>query len=102
MVAEADSNISVHLEVIARNDQHALLEPDSLRQRAGVDAMPIPCEQDGPGLWRDVRNPWRALLYPLADDRIVRRDNAARPGQNLGAARQRDATQTIADRARRD
>src|SRR5262245_63553130 len=54
---EADPKIAVHVEEVARHDEHAVLVAQALRQLERADGMRVADERDRSGLGRHVREP---------------------------------------------
>ena len=60
--SETDAQVSVHLEVIAGDDEHAGFVSQPLDEARRVDGVVITDEGDGAGLGRHVRCERRALV----------------------------------------
>ena len=102
MVAETNSKIPVHLEVIARNEKNALFRAEALDERGRIDLMGIPHEEDRSCLGRHVRHSVGAPVNPFPNQRVIRDDDATGAREDLLAARERNSSQPIADGAGRD
>src|SRR5688572_8773215 len=89
MGAEADSQVAVHREVVSRHHEHALLDAQAFHEDGRVDGMLVLHEGDGARVRRDMREEF-SLLEPRPHDRVVRTDDAARPGEEAVPARWRE------------
>ena len=102
-LTETKTEVTVHAEVIAGDDQHALLLAQTGHERGRVDRMVVAHVDNGARFGRDPVEA-ACLAQPLLHQRQVAAQDAARAFEQARPPlrRERHAREPIAQRARRD
>src|SRR5574340_703159 len=73
-----DAHVAIHLEVIARHDEHVMHLPQPRGQLGRVDCRRVVHKGDGPSLGRDPAHQSLLTVDPARHDRKVLAENQSR------------------------
>src|SRR2546426_3606655 len=83
LLPEAEADVVRQPEVVARDEQHAVIGPHLLHQVEGADRLAVAHQTDRPRLWRVPAEGVAEPLQPLLDHRVVGAEDAAGAREHL-------------------